>query len=41
MLNFKKQDNRKRLRLWAQSLLDVTNDDDSMTIQGLQRHKKP
>ncbi|MFI8415980.1 putative PEP-binding protein [Serratia sp. NPDC078593] len=40
MLNFKKQDNRKRLRLWAQSLLDVANDDDSMTIQGLHWHKK-
>lgn len=40
MLNFKKQDNRKRLRLWAQSLLDVANDTSSMTIQGLHWHKK-
>ncbi|MDG0796065.1 putative PEP-binding protein [Pectobacterium punjabense] len=40
MLNFKKSDNRKRLRLWAQSLLDVANDNDSMTIQGLHWHKR-
>jgi len=40
MLNFKKMDNSKRLRLWAQSLLDVANDTSSMTIQGLHWHKK-
>lgn len=40
MLNFKKQDNSKRLRLWAQSLLDVANDTNSMTIQGLHWRQK-
>ncbi|WNJ97292.1 putative PEP-binding protein [Vibrio ruber] len=39
MVNFKKTDNQKRLRLWAQSLLDAANDTSFMTTQGL--HWRP